>query len=157
MSKALVKHYGRVVEGERKYYTEELLRRNLESLEGQEFEETIKLRHKKVSRDTHGYYRGGILPTCHESEWFSSVDTQDTIHEFFADLFLSFHKEVKVGGQVLTIKKVLSTSEINQKEMNEFIDKVLAWCAHHDIVVLDPEQYNYQRYRTVDRDAKASD
>jgi hypothetical protein len=149
MSKPLLKHYGRVVEGKRKYYNEHLHTQVINEMEGHEFEEVIKTRHRKVSKDTHGYYRGGILPTCMQSEMFAHVDNQDDIHDFFVGKYLTITKVIEVGGEYYEFKKAYSTGEISQEEMNEFIEKVQAWCFTHNITLLDPEQYFYDMYRKV--------
>lgn len=154
----VIKHYGRIVNGVKQYYNPALYKETITSLEGKEFEEVIKQKHKRVSEDAHGYYRGGVLGTALEFEMFGGW-TKDDLHDFFAKMFLSYKKSLILkyddGTEcVETIKKTQSTSGLNSKEMTEFVDKVIQWLAEQGIVVLPPEQYVLGKYKTETKHVK---
>ena len=123
-----IKHFGKVINGKRIYYNNNLHNEYVRSLEGQEFEETIKVKFKRVSTDAHGYYRGGILGESMNYEMFGGW-TRGELHEFFANKFLSYTKAVKYifGEETIYRDKidVLSTSSLSSKEMFEFCEKCI--------------------------------
>lgn len=143
-----IKHFGKIVNGKRVYSNLSLHHQQLLQLEGKEFEEVIKERTKKVTLDQFGFYYGGILPTCHQSEMFSHYDKSEDIHEdYFADKFLSYKKLITLpDGTIHTKTKYHSLTSLNRKEMSEFIEKVLIDCEMNGILVLSPEQYLNKTY-----------
>lgn len=144
--KLTIRHYGRVKNGHKEYYNVDLYRSQLQALEGREFIEEIKERHIKPSNDQHGYYRGGILITCHKSEMFSHFDRKDDIHDdYFAPKFLGYVKIVTVGGKTQEQFKIRSLADLDKEEMTEFISRVLADAAENGIGVPGPEEY-YTKY-----------
>lgn len=148
-SKPRIIHFGLIKNGKKIYYNNELYGKQIQSLEGKEFEEEIREKLKKPSQGTHGYYRGGIISTCLVSEKFGGWN-EDEIHDLFCNLFLKTTIEKVFGDTGRTeITKVLSTSDLNQAEMNEFIERVIAWLATEGIEVLNPEQYNLTKYRKI--------
>jgi len=146
--KPQVRHFGKIVNGKRNYYNLELHHQQLLQLEGKEFEEVIKERAKKITLDQYAFYRGAILPTCHQSEMFSHYDNNDEIHEeYFAHKFLRYKKLVNNSdGTKIERTKVRSLSELNRKEMSEFIEKVLYHVQELGILVLSPEEYKNKTY-----------
>lgn len=152
-NKTIYRQYGKIINGKRIYYNESLHNQVITELEGQEFEEITKLKHKKVSLDTHGYYRGGIIKECLNYEMFRGWE-EDDIHEFFANEFLGYRRVLILHKDDGTIEqhpvpKITSTSSLNQKEMNEFIEKVIAWLAQHNIIIKSPEEYYLGKYATT--------
>ena len=149
--KTILKHFGKVVNGKRIYYNFDLHAETLHDLEGQEFEEVIKLKHKKVSNDAHGYYRGGILGECMEYEMFAGWEREE-IHQHFATLFLRYKVTVKyilLGEMVFREEiRTQSTADLSSKEMFEFCEKCIQWCAEQGIVIQSPEQYVLNKYKT---------
>ena len=145
----VLKHYGKVVNQELKYYQPKLLLSNLAELEGKEFEVVLKEKVKSVSTDAHAFYRGGIIKQCLSYEMFGGW-TKDEIHEFFADMFLGYMDTKKIitrtGTVNIPIQKIRSTGALNSKEMYEYCQQVIRWLAQHDIVILDPEQYELTKF-----------
>jgi hypothetical protein len=148
---AIIKHFGKVVNGKRIYYRPELHIEALHDLEGQEFEEVIKLKFKKVTNDAHGFYRGGILGECMDYELFAGWE-RDDIHEHFARLFLSHKRMVKyIAGDETMFREetiVQSSGDLSTREMFQFCQKCIQWCAEKGIVIKDPEQYYLDKYKT---------
>lgn len=146
-----IKHFGKIVKGKRIYYNPELHAESLHALEGKEFEEVIKLRFKKVSNDFHGYYRGGIIGECLDSNIFAGWERNE-IHDFFAQMFLTYAKTIKFIGSKGTHYReqvnTISTSSLSSKEMSEFCDKVIQWCAENGIIIHSPEEYLMSKYKT---------
>jgi hypothetical protein len=144
------RHYGKVVNHKPIFKDEAFYQKNIDALEGKEFEIVMKEKHKKVSEDTHAYYRAGIIEECLKYEIFGGWNKEE-VHAHFARMFLSYLVEEKhlVDGEVLflTVKKTESTADITQKEMNEFVDNVIQWCAEQGIVILSPEQYYLKKHR----------
>lgn len=141
-----IKHSGHVKNGVKYYDNPELYRQQLQELEGKRFVEIIKEKHQSPSRSQYNYYRGGILSTCHSSEIFSHFDTKDDIHtDYFAPKFLSYVVQVKIKNERYEVKRVRSLTELNDKEMSVFIERVLADAAELGIQVLSGEEY-YNKY-----------
>lgn len=144
--KLTIKHYGRVVEGRVEYYNYHLYKDQISALNGKEFVMEFKEKHIKPSTDQHGYYRGGILITCHKTEMFSHCDKKDDIHDdYFAPKFLGYVKVVTIGGKASEQFKVRSLSDLDKEEMTEFISRVIADCEMNGIKIPSPEEY-YNKY-----------
>jgi len=127
-TKVVIKHYGRVVDGKMLFYNPILWSNQLTVLEGKEYEIIVKERNKRPNSDQHGYYRGGILQTCLESEMFSHLDNKDQIHTlYFAQKFLTHTELVTLPGERYEVKITRSLADISDKEMNEFMNKVAAY------------------------------
>lgn len=153
--KVIIRHFGKVLNGKRIYYNEKLHNESVLELEGQEFEEVIKLKSKRVSQDAHGYYRGGILGECMEYEMFRGWSRND-IHELhFAPMFLTYTATVKyIAGDETMYReeqRIRSTASLNSKEMFEFCEQCIQWLAEHGIVVHSPHQYLLGKYKTEER------
>lgn len=147
MSRIEVKHQGKVVGGKIVHYNPELYQQQLYELEGKEIVIIVKERHKKVTPSQNGYYRGGILPACHNSEIFCWFDTKDDIHtNYFAPKFLSYVIEVKIKNERYEIKRVRSLSELNEQEMTNFIERVLSECMELGILILAPDEFYNNAY-----------
>ncbi len=154
MSKVTLKHYGVITKGKEVFYNKPLYLEVISELEGKEFDLVIKEKHKKVSTDAHGYYRAGIIGECLKSEIFGGWD-RDEIHEFFSDEFLTYtvtEKYLKNGATIYREKiKKTSTSELNSKEMFEYCEKCIRWCADNEIIIHTPEQYLLCKFKTIER------
>ena len=146
--KVNVRHFGKVINGKRVYNNLELHRQQLLQLEGKDFEEVIKERSKRVTLDQFSFYYGGILPTCYNSETFSHYDNHEEIHEeYFAPKFLKYTKQVNsLDGTKKESVKYRSLSDLNRKEMSEFIEKVLIETELLGIHVLTSEEYKNKIY-----------
>jgi len=151
MSKPIIKHFGKIMNGKLYFSNEALWEQQRLALESKEFELIIKEKHKKATNDQYGYYRGGILGTCYTSEMFSHFDKPDDIHEnYFAPKFLSYTTMVtilnpKTGNtERFERVKVRSMAELDRKETGEFIDKCIADCEVNGIHILTPEEYYEQ-------------
>ena len=150
----ILKHYGKVISGKRIYYNVELHREAIFNLEGQEFEEVIKLKHKKVSEDAFAYYYAGVIGTALEYEMFGGWN-KDDIDEFFSDMFLTYTKTLCLkednGTETFrTIKKVESKGQgFSSKKMWEFTEKCIVWLSENGIYVAPSENYVLGKYKTV--------
>lgn len=151
MGKLEIRYFGVIRNGRRIYYNQELHERQLANLEGKEFEEIIKEKSKRVSTSTHGYYRGGILPSCINSSSFDGW-TEDEVHEYYANKFLRHTYEKILGDKRIEIVIIKSTGDLNQSEMNYFVEQVSRDCAEKGIEILPPEQYNLTKYRVIKKD-----
>lgn len=147
--KLLVKHYGRIEGGKKIYYNIPLYKQQMAALENKEFVEIIEEKPFKASLDQHSYYRGGILGTCIQTEYFAHFAKEDDIHDFFADMFLKYSIQVNTSKGSKIIYKIRSTADLTKKEYSEFIDKVKFWCADNGITILEPEQYHSRFFKTI--------
>lgn len=144
-----IRHYGIIRNRKKVYYKPELQLKQLEELDGREFEEIIKERKQRITPETHGYYRGGIINSCLTTEMFGGW-SEDEVHAFFVKLFLTTVVEkIFPSGRRVEIPQVRSTGDLNQQEMNEFVNRVTEWLSEHEIEILEPEQYNLSKYRRV--------
>lgn len=150
MSRPLLKHYGKIVNGIKKYYNAELYKANLKELEGEEFEETIKKKHKTNSLDQNGFYRAGIIRTCLQYEMFFHM-SEDEVHDFFGTMFLGWNKTLIVNGKNYLLRKITSTTDLSREEMQEYIEKCIHWCAEQNIIIQDPQQYELGKYKTIEK------
>ena len=146
--KSEIRHIGVVKEGHKIYYNNDLYKKHILLLEGKEFDEVLKEKRVSVSTDTHGYYRAGVLKTALESEKFGGWD-EDELHAFFANMFLKTTFTKVVSGREYHVPKILSTGDLSQAEMNQFIEKVVYWLAQEEIEILSPDHYNLTKYRTI--------
>lgn len=148
--KLLIKHYGVVKNGKKLYHNPFLYKQQLQALEGKEFVEIIEEKHRNASPDQHRFYRGGILGTCIQTEYFSHFPTEDSIHEnFFAPMFLSYTQQVITPKESKIITKVRSTADLSKKEYSEFIEKVINWCGSEGIEIGNSEDYHSRYYKTI--------
>lgn len=148
MAKPKIKHLGIVKNGKKIYYNPGLYANQMRELEGKEFEEVISEKHIKPSTETHGYYRGGIIPTALLAEKFGGW-TEDDIHLYYTNKYLkTVIEKFYPDGKREELVTIRSTGELNQKEMNEYIEKVKADLALEGIEVLDPQQYYLNKYKT---------
>lgn len=143
-----IKLHGIVKRSKKVYYNPDLYVKVLQELEGKEFEEIVKEKQEKPSKNTHGFYRGGIIASCLTTEKFAGWD-KDEIDDFFCNMFLSEKIEKVFGTTRTEITRIGSTGDLNQKEMNEFIEKVIHWLSEEGIEILSPEQYNLSKYRII--------
>jgi len=148
--KATYQHFGKIVNGQKLYYNPKLLQQSLSDLEGKEFVEVLKEKYKKVSLDTHGYYRGGVVKECMGYEIFGGWD-EDDLHAFFASEFLRETKVLPLSKDDAVhqapITAIRSTASLSQREMNEFVEKVIRWLANEGIVIHTPEEYYLGNYK----------
>lgn len=145
-----IRHSGRIIHGKKIYDNPFLYKSQLQALEGKNFVEIIEEKHYKPSKDAHGYYRGGILGTCIQTEYFSHFANEDAIHDdFFAPMFLSYTVQVVTPNKSYIQQKVRSTADLTKKEYSEFIDKVLNWCGLENIEIGTTEQYHSRYYKTI--------
>ena len=147
----LIRHYGKIVNSKMIFYNKELLDNSVLQLNGREFELVIKEKSKRASTDQFGYYRGGILGTCHETEMFSHFNGRDEIHEnYFAPLFLSYKVMVELPGKKYELTKVRSLADLTMKEFAEFITRVIAHCESElGIAIANSEDYYITKYKTI--------
>jgi len=149
-SKPLIKHYGRIINGRKDYYNKALYYQQIALLEGKEFEEVIKIRHKKVTNDQYAYYFGGILTTCFESELFHAFSKAADVHTYFEYKFLSYDVMMEVGDNKQVITKYKGLSELNKQEMSTFMERVIHHCREDlKINILTPEEYLTENYSTI--------
>lgn len=142
-----IKHYGRVENGKKIYYNQPLYANQLQSLEGQQFVEIIKAIRRKPSISQYNYYRGGILPTCYQSEMFCHLDNKDEVHSlYFAPKFLTHKKLAIIGGKQIEVPETRSLADLTQDEMTIFITKVKADCEMNNISIGDPQDYYNKFY-----------
>ena len=148
----VIKHFGKIVNGKRIYNNPALHDEYVKDLEGKEFVEVIKQKHKKVSNDAHGYYRGGVLGEAMNYELFGGWSRDEIHDDHFAPLFLSYKKTVKyiAGDETMFREKTetQSTADLSSKEMFEFCEKCIQWLAEKGIVVHTPEEYLLGKYKT---------
>jgi len=154
-SKPQIKHYGKIVKGVLRPLNYDLWYQQLALLEGRDYELIIKERHRKPTSDQHGYYRGAVLGSCYQSEMFSYFDKPDDIHnDYFAPKFLSYTVMVKIvnpkTGEITQREqvKVRSMSDLDKKEVSEFIEKCIADAAINGITILSPEDYYTDQFKT---------
>lgn len=125
----------------------ELYEKQIQSLEGRRFVEIISEVKQKPTQSQFGYYRGGILPTCYQSEMFSHLDNKDKIHElYFAKKFLTHVELLVLPNEKYEVQITRSLADLSDKEMSEFIERVLAECANLGIEVLPSEMYYNKIY-----------
>ena len=142
----IINHYGKVKSGEVVLLSPRLYLQNLLELEGKDIVIQVKERHKAASISQHGYYRGGILVSCYQSEMFSWAANKDEIHDiYFAPKFLSYVKVIEMNGSIKEVKVIKSLQDVSKSEMKEFITKVLAECNELGIEIPLPESY-YNKY-----------
>lgn len=149
----VIKHFGSITkEGKIIFLNEELWNEQRVSLAGKDFELTIQERKRKASPSQFSYYFGGILPTCLKCEAFSHFYTVEEVHDnVFSQMFLCHQTMVNLKGVRYTANHVRRLSELSKKELSEFIEKVLNWCAENNIEILPADQYTSKFYREIEK------
>jgi hypothetical protein len=132
-----------------------LYEKNADALEGKRIEFVMKEEIDKPSVDQHAYYRGAVIETGLTAECFGGW-TGDDLHEFFANEFLGANVMVHVvrkDGSVINKmnRNVSSLSDLNKKEMSEYVEKCIAFLALEGITVYDSNQYKLNKYKTITR------
>jgi len=107
--------------------------------EGQQVERLIRRKKKKTTSETHGYYRGVVLPAAKQSETFRGWSLVD-IHKYYASLYLKDVVEKELDGITVLIVTTLSTGEVGQKRMNRYIEDVVKDLNEHGIIVPEPQK-----------------
>jgi hypothetical protein len=69
-------------------------------------------------------------------------------------MFLSYKRMVKFldANGITSFKeetKIQSTSSLNSKEMFEFCERCIQWCAENGIIIRTPEEYLLSKYKTI--------
>ncbi len=148
MGKVIYRHYGKVVNGIKKYYDTALQQQSINELEGKDFEEIIKEKHINVSTDQFGYYHAGIIEECLKFERFRGW-AHDDVDDFFSDMFLKINKTLDLndGNYYIVSKTVSKGSGFSKREMVEFIEKCIVWCAQNGIIIKTSEEYYLGRYK----------
>jgi hypothetical protein len=77
------------------------------------------------------YYWGVVIATLvrhFNSEWtFGEKVDKDYVHSIFASKFLSTGENILADGEI--VKKVSSTTSLNNKEFIEYWEAIIAWAA----------------------------
>ncbi len=148
-----IRHYG-IVRGKKiLLHNLPLFNKNIESLEGKQIEFTIKEKHETPTTDQYAYYRGGIIETALTAECFGGW-TGDEVDKYFSDKHLGYNVEQiirKKSGVEHRLTRVIPSkdSSFPRKKMAEFIDKCIMELAEESIIVLTPEQYKVDKYKTI--------
>lgn len=150
----LIRHYGRACSGIPRLYNMKIYQKNVDSLEGKEFELTIKEHIEKPSIDQHAYYRGAVIEIGLTASCFNDW-TGDELDAYFSDKYLGYniHKVIKhKDGRIesVTIRVVPSKGEgFSKKKMAEFIDRCVAEIASEGVIVHSPEQWKLNKYKNI--------
>lgn len=152
-----MKHYGVVTKGKVMYYNPLLFLEVISQLEGKQFELIIKEKHKRVSSDAHGFYRAGVIGECMKSEMFAGWEREE-IHEHFTGLYLTYvtHEKCFKDGKTIykeVIKKE-STASLSSKDMFDYCQKCIMWCAQNDIIIHSPEEYRLGKFKTIENNRR---
>ena len=126
------------------FFNEPLYGNILGYYNNKQVEVCIREKRKKVSPETHGFYRGVILPICLQSEMFGGWKINE-IHDYFASKYLADIKEKILNGNTIIIKTTLSTGGISQALMNQFIENVRQELEENQISTPDPIKNGNQK------------
>jgi hypothetical protein len=154
-TKVQVIHYAEVLEdGKTIIYSNPSLRdAQIQQLAGKKIEIEYRKQRKSISKDTFGYYWGGIVPTALEFEMFGGWSDK-RFDLYFRGKYLSYTELFIVNGVKEEKVYVKDLKDLSQEEMNIYITQVVQWLAENGIVILDPKQYKLQQYKTVIKNGK---
>jgi len=130
----------------------ELFRKYKDSLEGKRVDLTLLEERKPKTRSQLGYYFGGIIEaTCMTSNVFAGW-TKEEIHEYLMTKLRSYSKEIFYPDghrEILSCHDRLEDYDLDQTK--QYIDQVIIFLnMTHGLVVLDPDEYKYEKYhRTI--------
>lgn len=143
--------YGNVKGGKVKFELPEYLDSILKQFESKRVEIKIKESKRNPSLNQYAYYYGIILPVCHKTEMFSSLDKPSDIHdEYFGPKFLSYRKLITINNKTKEVTRVRGLSELNIDEMSEFISRVMAECQNEGIDVPEAQKVVNRYYKDED-------
>lgn len=148
MAKPIYRHYGKIVNGIKKYYDIELQQQSVNDLEGKDFEEVIKEKHIKVSTDQFGYYHAGIIDEMLKFEKYRGW-THDDVDDYLSELYLTVKKTLDLndGNYYIVSKTESKGSGFSRSAMREFIEMCIIHCAKEGIVIKSSEQYYLEKYK----------
>ena len=138
-----IRHYGKVEEGLTLFYNLPLYDRDIDSLEGKEFEVTIQEKHTDVSKDQHAFL-GVILTEALKNEVFGGW-IRDELRDFLKEKYLAEKIVKEIRGEQVEIKVVPSLANISKKKMSWFIERCLEFMASEGIVIEDPNGKSEKR------------
>lgn len=149
-----IRHFGKAQGRQMRFtsYNRQKFEAALDEIErkGGDFELEIRPCSEPVTEDQHAYYRSFVRNTLVGCEIFGGWE-EDRIHRFFASQFLGYTYVEVVNGRETAVRAVESTANIGKKRMAEFIEKVIAWCAHEGIRIGSPEDYHSGKFKTRQR------
>ncbi len=152
----LVNHLFTVKNRVVRYHNPELRFASLDAIEAQGGEgfDVARVKSKRISNDTYAYFFGGIVNTALQFNCFAGWD-KEVFRKEYEDLFLSeetlviYRNDEGEETHRRIIKSHRSIADCNQKEMNEFCERVIQDLAEKGIVVLTPEQYYLEKYKSI--------
>ena len=115
-----------------KPYNEKLHASILGYYNNHEVEYIIRRPKKRPTMESHGYYRGVILPCAQASNIFGGWNLEE-IHKFFASEFLKDVITTEINGRIFITTHILSTGSISKKQMAKFIQDVIQWLAENGV------------------------
>ncbi len=114
---------GFAIDGKLKPYDAKMHANLFDYFNNSQVEYCIRKERKKPSTNTHGYYRGVLIPFLLKDEQFKGWN-EIRLHRYFAVLLLKDIQEEHVKGKVFLVEYILSTAEITQERMNQFITEL---------------------------------
>jgi hypothetical protein len=112
---------------------------------------TLKQKSEDISSESFGYYFGIVLKVAHSTNQYDWLDKSEDLHEkVFAPKFLMYEKAVRTVNNKITMRKMIrSLSDLNQKEMSQFIERVIADLESDGISIPLPSEVEIpKRYKT---------
>ncbi len=146
----LIKHFGYVAHNVFTPVDRQKYNNQLAGLDGKKCALMIEEVEDNATVDQHAYYRGAVIKTCLKSEYFAH-SSDDDVHELFTTLFLGYVVFINTGGLVWSDQRYYSTAKMKKKPFAEFLEKVIAWCAEHNIIIHSPEDYYLECFKTINK------
>ena len=141
----VVKHKGKVTNGELYLNNVEYYNLCLKEYEGKEIEVIVKEKEKDPTLRQYGYYYGVVLPTALRDETFGGW-TKEELDAYLKNNFLQKTKLKILNNVPVELRYSPSKAIITKEEMTEFLNKVIIFLAQQGIVV--PESHEYINHDT---------
>lgn len=70
--------------------------------------------------------------------------TKEEMHDLMRHLYLGY-EDIKVGNTIIK-GQLKSTADLDRSEMSEYMQKIEAWAAQHDLLLPIPDEKQYEEW-----------
>lgn len=150
INESQIVNYGVVKNGKVHYYKPKFVEQQILDLEGKEIGMVLFEKVPAVTEDMHGFLRGGIIrKVCMSTELFAG-NSESEIYDILKEKCNFYvNRTVIFGNESFTKKDYLHMDTCGKRRGKEFIDAIIRFLAEHDIIVPDPSEFLYNKYKST--------
>jgi hypothetical protein len=135
---------GWIQDGELHLSNRKRFKAELKGAKNQDVEIIVKTKGKR-SNPTNNYYWGVLIEEIRiELKRRGTIADPETIHAFLKQKFNPQRTVIDATGEVIEIGG--STTEMNQEEMGEYLERIIQWCAESLEIHISPPNTQTQLF-----------